>query len=313
MPTAKLPAVRLPAVVGQEDDGRLDSTMVVDLPPSNKFGFAWPVESTAPVHPTPSSERGVSLSSSDGESDASDSAEINSGVQSQAERTDENDSTPTSRTGKHNFADHLHIQPVVPRLSRAITMPPHSRLEHLQNPRRASSRTSATPSPIPGVAPENTQLHELSLELADSVQMIIQTLLQISPSQVLDPVKEQFSACSLSVPTPCMSAVFTSMKNLNYMSANMAALCTEADLVNGSGHESAFLPSTTPGSPSMIPDDFDIGELLQGVGDALSGVTAQAGVDLVLYHGDVGMKHVSVKGNECGLSYVLSHVSHTSY
>ena len=311
MPAAKLPAVRLPAVVGKEDDG--DSALIVDLPPSNKFGFAWPLESTAPIHPTPSSERGVSLSSSEGDSDASDSVEINSGVQSQAERTDENDSTPTSRTGKQSMADHLHIQPAVPRLSRAISMPLPSRLEHLQNPRRAPSRTSTTPpSPIPEIPPENVQFHELSLELADSVQMIIQTLLQISPSQVLDPTKEQFSACSLSVPTPCMSAVFTSMKNLNYMSANMA-LCTEADLVNGSGHDSAFLPSTIPGSPSIIPDDFDIGELLQGVGDVLSGMAAQAGVDLVLYHGDVGMKHVSVKGNECGLSYVLSHVSHTSH
>ena len=59
----------------------------------------------------------------------------------------------------------------------------------------------------------------------------------------------------------------------------------------------------------MITDDFDIGELLQSVGDTLSGAAAQAGVDLVLYHGDVGMKHVSVKGDECGISYVLSHVS----
>lgn len=313
MPGAKLPAVRLPAAVGQEDDGSLDSARVVDLPPSNKFGFAWPVESTVPVHPAPSSERGVSLSSSEGESDASDSAGITSGVQSQAERTDENDSAPMSRLGKQGLADHLHIPPAVPRLSRAISMPLPSRLEHLQNPRRPPSRSSVTTSsPISEIAPEISQFHDLSLELADSVQMIIQTLLQISPSQVLDPAKEQFSACSLSVPTPCMSAVFTSMKNLNYMAANMAALCTDADPVNGSGHEPPFLPSTTPGSLSTMPDDFDIGELLQGVGDALSGVAAHAGVDLVLYHGDVGMKHVSMKGDECGLSYVLSHVSHSS-
>jgi len=42
----------------------------------------------------------------------------------------------------------------------------------------------------------------------------------------------------------------------------------------------------------------------------LSGAAAQAGVDLVLYHGDdIGLRHVCVKGDESGISYVLSHVS----
>jgi osomolarity two-component system response regulator SSK1 len=140
--------------------------------------------------------------------------------------------------------------------------------------------------------------------------MMVQTLLQISPSQVFDPAKEQFSACSLSVPTPCMSAVFTSMKNLNYISANMAALCADHDSCQNSGKSdpSPVLPSTL-GTRPVIPGDFDVGELLQSVGDTLSGAAAQAGVDLVLYHGDVGMKHVCVKGDECGISYALSHVS----
>ena len=59
---------------------------------------------------------------------------------------------------------------------------------------------------------------------------------------------------------------------------------------------------------SVISEDFDIGEMLQSVGDALSGLAAQAGVELVLYHSDVGMRHVSVRGDECGVSYSLSHV-----
>ena len=60
------------------------------------------------------------------------------------------------------------------------------------------------------------------------------------------------------------------------------------------------------GTPVL--DDFDIDEILQSVGDSLSGVASQAGVDLVLFHADVGMKHVSVQGDECGISYILSHV-----
>ena len=58
--------------------------------------------------------------------------------------------------------------------------------------------------------------------------------------------------------------------------------------------------------------DFDIGENLQSVGDALSGMAADVGVDLVLFHGDVGMKHIAVKGDEIGISYTLSHVSQYS-
>ena len=56
-----------------------------------------------------------------------------------------------------------------------------------------------------------TPFHELSLELADSVQMIIQTLLQLSPPQVFDPTKEQLSACALPIPIPSISALTNSL------------------------------------------------------------------------------------------------------
>ena len=151
--------------------------------------------------------------------------------------------------------------------------------------------------------PEPEHFRELSLELADSVQMVIQTLLQLSPPHVLDPAKEQFSACSLAIPTPSISAMFTSLKNLNYMSANMSALGSEVHPVQDVEGVVGKLPGV-----SSEPNDFDVGEMLQSVGDAISGVAANAGVDLVLFHGDVGMKHIAVKGDESGLSYTLSHV-----
>src|ERR1700691_182 len=225
----KLPAVRLPSSLDEE--GRVPTPVVVELPTSSKFGFAWPAEQPPAVQAPLSSERAVSLSSSEGESDGSD-AENTSGLQSQTDHSDENEPTPTNKrslkSDQQVLAEKVEKAASLPRLSRAISMPLPSRLGHLQNPRRPShsSHASNSPSsPISEVPPEYSQFHELSLELADSVQMMVQTLLQISPSQVFDPAKEQFSACSLSVPTPCMSAVFTSMKNLNYISANMAAFC----------------------------------------------------------------------------------------
>lgn len=243
------------------------------------------------------------MSSSEGESDAS-GIEDASGMLSQTDQSEDIDHTSISRPVKSQQQTRTEtMEKSLPRLSRAVSMPLPSR--HLQNPRRAPSRSSATPPSVVSEIPsECPQIHELSLELADSVQMMIQTLLQISPSQIFDPAKEQFSACSLAVPTTCMSAMFTSMKNLNYISANMAAFCAST----ARSQDSSRTDPSVMSSPATL-DDFDIGELLQSVGDTLSGAAAQAGVDLVLYHGDVGMKHVSVRGDECGLSYALLHVS----
>ncbi|KZP15093.1 hypothetical protein FIBSPDRAFT_867557 [Athelia psychrophila] len=312
---AKLPAVRLSSSISQDGGGGNAAPVVVDLPPVSKFGFAWPTDPPS-SHQSLGADRSVTLTSSEGESDHSD-AESTSGFPSQVEQAGDDNPSAFNRAMKleqqRNSLEQDNGLSSLPRLSRAISMPLPSRLGHLQNPRRPSTSSTTTSPPISEVdAPEDgsNQFQELSLELADTVQTIVQTLLQISPSQVLDPAKEQFSACSLSVPTSCMSSVFTSMKNLNYLSANMAALCAASDTEPSSG--GGVRSSTTwSGDPSMsmnVINDFDIGELLQSVGDTLSGAAAQLGVELVLFHGDVGMKHVAVKGDECGISFALSHI-----
>lgn len=201
------------------------------------------------------------------------------------------DSTPRNGTSSPNVPSASASSP--PRLSRAFSMPMPSQLGHLRNPHRSFVEPVYPTSPLVlSTPPTNAQFRELSLELADSVQMVIQTLLQIAPPHLLDPAKEQFSGCSLSIPSSSVSAMLTAMKNLNYMSANISTF-TE-------------VPPDQP--PESIEDDFDVGEVLQSVGDALSGVASQAGVELVLFHADVGMKHISVRGDECGISYALSHV-----
>ncbi|KAJ7163801.1 hypothetical protein C8R43DRAFT_879397 [Mycena crocata] len=183
-----------------------------------------------------------------------------------------------------------------PRFSRAFSLP---QLGRLQNPHRSGREGRPIATTVgqsdPGT-PSSTQFYELSLELADMVQMAIQTLLQISPPQVLEPAKEQFSACALSVPTPSVSAMFTVMRNLNYFSANMASFCQEPP---GDALEASVLISHT---------NFDLGELLQSVGDVMSGAAAAAGVDLVLYNGDLSLKYAWVSGSESGLTVALSHV-----
>ncbi|KAF8271736.1 hypothetical protein EI94DRAFT_1567749 [Lactarius quietus] len=239
------------------------------------------------------------------------------GKKGHSEESEESDfTTPTNRLNlEQNPLD--HASPSLHRLSRAFSVPLPSQIGHLKNPKRSplpSSPGFTTPSTQAG--PDMVHFHELSLELADSVQMVIQTLLRLSPPQIFDPAKEQFSACALPFPTPSVSALFTIMKSLNFMSTNMAAFSTPLSSLSSdtphstdSGH--TFNP-TISNAPSQAPQtqvhDFDIGETLQSVGDALSGIAADVAVDLVLFHGDVGMKHISVRGDEIGLSYTLSHI-----
>lgn len=309
MSGGKLPAVRIPATLPSElgeDESNAGDSIVVELPSSNKFAISWPTEAS-PSAPHPiASERTLHLSSSDGEEE-SEEEELSLPPKKMVKAEDGVDSDFVTPTGHLNHdqnpMDQVDQAPRIPRLSRAFSMPLPSQLGSLQNPRRTLFATSPLSplTPYPSEPRDLGRFQELSLELADSVQMVIQTLLQLSPPQVLDPSKEQFSACSLSIPTTSICAMLTSMKNLNYMSANMSTFGPSAH---------SQLPATFPEAPLECSqhEDFDIGEMLQSVGDALSGIAAQAGVDLVLFHGDVGMKHVVVKGDESGISYTLSHV-----
>ncbi|KAN0140034.1 hypothetical protein V8E53_001930 [Lactarius tabidus] len=328
----RLPTVRLPAAIaGAGSEPSLQDSLVLELPHSGKFGFAWPTD-TAPA-PSLSSlaDRHASLSSSDADSGPSEhepDTDANTGFEKfktrrwstgagrkgHSEESEESDfTTPTSRLNlEQNPLD--HASPPLHRLSRAFSVPLPSQIGHLKNPKRSPLPSS------PGFNTLSTQaasdmvhFHELSLELADSVQMVIQTLIRLSPPQIFDPAKEQFSACALPFPTPSVSALFTIMKSLNFMSANMAAFSTplsplSCDPPHRTDNGYSTLSTTPFQAPQTQVHHFDIGETLQSAGDALSGMAADAAVDLVLYHGDVGMKHIAVRGDEIGLSYTLSHI-----
>ncbi|KAK1235142.1 Two-component response regulator SSK1p [Marasmius sp. AFHP31] len=301
MTSPKLPAGRLPSATS-DGEHLVQDAVVLDFPLFNKFSINYPSGETGRPIPTPPSSDRPALSSSDsGETDTS--ADEESGHELETDNFDSNHSPTIPRLRPALQGPGGSSPPHLPRFSRAFSAPLPSQLGHLQHPHKPPSfprMTLKSSLSDPASKSEISQWKELSLELADSVQMVIQTMLQVSPSQVLEPAKEQFSACALAVPTPSMSAMFTAMKNLNYISANMNTFCSGESEHEGEGGLPLF--------SSKKHNDFDVGELLQSTGDALSGTAAHTGVDLVLYHGDVGLKHVWAKGDESGLSYLLSHI-----
>lgn len=294
----KLPAVRLhplqPGTI-ESIEGADEDAVIVELPPSNKFAFTWPSNSS--MSPTLPNLDHSSLPVPEVDTVNPSPYDPPLPTHKKTSSDESEDATPTGSTSSGR--DTGDSPPPPPKISRAFSTPTPAQLRQLRNPRRTTSDSQWNPKPL-DPTPDLEQFHDLSLELADSVQAVVQTLLQFCPPQVLDTAKEQFSGCSISVPTPSMSAILTSMKNLNYMSAH---LCTFGFPSSTSCPE---VPLQDP--PVPIMSHFDIGEMLQAVGDSLSGLAAQAGIDLVLFHQDVGMKHVAVKGDESCLSYLLSYV-----
>ncbi|KXN84226.1 Response regulator mcs4 [Leucoagaricus sp. SymC.cos] len=302
--SAQRPRVRLPLTDGSSSE----DSVLVELPPSarrsNTFSISyadqWPGNSrlsgsvTSPQPPILESSEGEGnvRTSEEGESE-NDVFEDRTRTTAAPISTNSKLRPAAGTTGQHQF------QQNTPHFSRTMSMPLPSQLGHLQHPHRPQTRTIYS-SPITPSIHSTSPIKSLSLELADSFQMVIQTMLQISPPQLLESAKEQYSACSLSVPTPSMSAMFTAMKTLNYMSANLFRL------YHGTGNESGSFGQLD--GDAKVQNVFDIGELLQSVGDTLSGVAAQAGVDLVLHHGEIGVRHVYVKGDECGILYALLHI-----
>ena len=163
-----------------------------------------------------------------------------------------------------------------PPILRTLSTPLPSRVGTLLNP----LTTRPAPSPVTS----------FSREIADAVQCAVQTLLHLSPPHLLDDVKEQYSGCGVQIPTTSMSALFSSLRNLNYLCAHSEALVAGQSI-------------------NQTLRDFDLGEMIQGVADLHSGQAARQGVDLVLSNIESSIKLVSGYGDAEGLEFLVGHVS----
>lgn len=195
-----------------------------------------------------------------------------------------------NQMGELNLDNGQYIQ----QLQRAYTAPMSARLGQLAQP--GLSNFIHTSDDSSDSHPKALQ-KQTSQELANLVQLSVQTIIQLSPPHLLDLAKEQYAACGLTFPTPSISSFLTISKVLNYLS-----------VFTSSPHRSSRLISP------KFNHSWDIGEMLQGIADSLAGLAAERSINIVLAHAGANLHHVSVKGdrasiNEGSLSFGLLHVS----
>lgn len=144
-------------------------------------------------------------------------------------------------------------------------------------------------------------LSTVSQEVQDAALMVITTLEQFTPSTILANTYELLSACSIAVPIASISAIHTTIKQVCYISSHMQLISR----LLREGH--VMTPEKV--IQSQVRHEFDIGNLVQNVGDALAGMAAKLHVNLVIFHSDNGMHYTNVVGDEAAIRHGLLNVS----
>ncbi|KAI8066001.1 hypothetical protein BDF21DRAFT_345846 [Thamnidium elegans] len=149
----------------------------------------------------------------------------------------------------------------------------------------------------------STFLATVSQEIQDVALMVITTLEQFSPSTLLSNAQELLSACSIAVPTASISAINTTIRQVCHVSSHLELLSKLT--VQAWTRSNINLLQL----PELVLAEFDIGELLQNLGDALAGLAAKLDVNLVIYHCDNNLHHTLVIGDEGAIRHaLLNHI-----
>jgi osomolarity two-component system response regulator SSK1 len=150
-------------------------------------------------------------------------------------------------------------------------------------------------------------LSTVSQEIQDVALMVITTLEQFSPASILSNNHELLSACSLAVPIASISAINTTIRQVCHVSSHLQLL-SKLTVQAWTGASINILQL-----PDLCLNEFDIGELLQNVGDALAGVASKLNVKFVIYHCDNTLHHTLVLGDEGAIRHALLNVKHHLY
>ncbi|KAK9711153.1 Two-component response regulator SSK1p [Basidiobolus ranarum] len=137
----------------------------------------------------------------------------------------------------------------------------------------------------------------VAMEFEDTTSMAVQIVKQLSPPELLIKPQEHVSACSIPIPTASVTAIHTSLRHIINISSRLnviSQLITNDDQAN----ENLRLILSNK-------SEFEIGGLIQSIGDLLAGTAAESKVELVLCHEDSGFHHMHVLGNENAFRHAL--------
>lgn len=140
-------------------------------------------------------------------------------------------------------------------------------------------------------------LRTISNQLRQTTDLAVDTLKQLTPSHFFSKPHEQLSACSISFPTASINAIHNILKDINYISTHLGTL----SLLLFSEQDNQGI--------SHVKREFDIGEIIQQIGDVLAGDACNAKVELVIYHVEYGLNHLNVIGDEAAFKHSLLDVS----
>ncbi|KAK4513283.1 uncharacterized protein ATC70_011851 [Mucor velutinosus] len=148
-------------------------------------------------------------------------------------------------------------------------------------------------------------LNTVSQEIQDVALMVITTLEQFSPASILSTTHELLSACSLAVPIASISAINTTIRQVCHVSSHLQLLSKLTVQAWTSTTTAAAGRTASLQLPELNKVEFDIGELLQNIGDALAGVASKLDVNFVIYHCDNSLHHTLVIGDEGAIRHAL--------
>ncbi|RUS13958.1 hypothetical protein BC938DRAFT_477594 [Jimgerdemannia flammicorona] len=146
-------------------------------------------------------------------------------------------------------------------------------------------------------------------ELQDATHMAIATLEQFSPVGLLGKNQELLSACSIPVPTASISALNTTMKHIRHLSSSLPALAKLLFVAEPGVRQIGTPDINSLNAKNEVRVEFDIGELVQNVGDAMAGTAAKLGVELVVFHLENALHYLNIVADEGGFRHTLTNVS----
>lgn len=156
-------------------------------------------------------------------------------------------------------------------------------------------------------------LDAVAQEMQGVAGMITTTLEHFSPTSILARTHELLSACTIAVPITSISAIHTAIKQVHHVSDNLDLVTRLLTSPTHHHHHSDTLSQQHHDTQEdALPSNdvqFDIGGLVQNVGDALAGMAAKLDVYLVIYHADNGLHYSNVTGNEGIIRHTLLDAS----